>query len=109
MNQDARDLPKHFYLNRFIKTDQNHIYNYDQSPKQEDSINKHPIQIDKVLVDVECSHDGSLKHMLKYFTSKSKFRKKKSDSKPLFVLSNREKKRRAKQAKLSKNKPKSIL
>lgn len=96
LNEDARSLPKEFFLNRFEQSNEKHIFSYNRSSKSTKDENFSPIQIDKVLVDVECSHDGSLKHMLKYFAPKRMKKKKKPQ--PLFSISNREKKRRAKQA-----------
>lgn len=49
---------------------------------------------DKVLVDAECTHDGSIKHFRKFFEEK-KYEKQK-ENKNQFVISNKELKRRAK-------------
>jgi 16S rRNA C967 or C1407 C5-methylase (RsmB/RsmF family) len=66
---------------------------------------------DKVLVDAECTHDGSLKHLKKYlpeFNIKHKIKieedeKEDSKEKEETMLSNKEKKRRKKQEELKKN------
>jgi 16S rRNA C967 or C1407 C5-methylase (RsmB/RsmF family) len=100
VNRDARELPIRVNLQNFIKSENNHIFKIKNVDKE---INEElHIQIDKILVDVECSHDGSLKHMLKYLqSSKPKSKKKKSDNEPIMIISNREKKRRAKQAQMN--------
>ena len=108
LNKDARKLPEYFNLSKFTKSNYEHIYNYDfdldKKIKSIEQISTENIKIDKVLVDVECSHDGSLKHMLKYFTENSE--KTKKSVKVEKPISNREKKRRAKQLKNSNKKSK---
>ena len=96
LNQDARELPQAFYKNAFKPTELQHIYKY----KTDQNCQEERVKITKILVDVECSHDGSLKHMLKYFkpSKGKKFGKKDNKNQPLFVISNKEKKRRARQA-----------
>lgn len=90
-------------MKRFIKTENEHIYKYEKKGKLEE---EKRLSIDKVLVDVECSHDGSFKHILKYFGGHPS-RRQKSGKGEVRVLSNREKKRRAKQAQNSTKKLKS--
>ena len=62
------------------------------------------IQFDKVLVDVECTHDGSFKHMVKFikpgndhYTKKIKKEKHVDPKKPESKISNNERKRRLNQ------------
>ena len=107
LNEDARALPQNFFLNAFEATVDEHIYSYRRSTEKTTGDEACPLPIDKVLVDVECSHDGSLKHMLKYFAPKNQKKKKKSRQEPLFTISNREKKRRAKQARSAQSSLKS--
>lgn len=61
------------------------------------------LTLHKILVDVECTHDGSFKHLLKYITS-SELSSKKPKSDPGNPISNREAKRRAKQLQSRQNK-----
>ena len=102
LNQDARQLPLTYNTAQFKKTELEYIYTYDNSNPSKDT------KITKVLVDVECSHDGSLKHMLKYFTSKQLKKKLINSNQPEFIISNKEKKRRAKLAEQAKTHIKSI-
>jgi len=107
VNRDARELPIRINLQNFIKSENNHIFEIKNVDKEINA--EHHIQIDKILVDVECSHDGSLKHMLKYLqSSKPKNKKKKLKNEPIMIISNREKKRRAKQAQMN-SKSKKII
>ena len=56
-------------------------------------------KFDKILVDVECTHDGSFKHILKYINPRNP--KKKKNKEIPKNLSKREQKRRALQKKVS--------
>lgn len=63
---------------------------------------------DKILVDAECTHDGSLKHLKKYLPEYNLIKKKekKEEAKNETeekIISNKEKKRRKKQEELNKN------
>lgn len=113
LNQDARDLPTKLLKTNFIPTKSEFIFNYDGKFKESINPDKNQLKINKVLVDVECSHDGSLKHVLKYFfhpvSYPKSMKKNKNQQNPDFVISNKEKKRRAKQALESKKIKKSKL
>jgi hypothetical protein len=111
LNQDAKELPSKLYLPNFTPTESEFIFDYRINKEESTFENKNQLKIQKVLVDVECSHDGSLKHVLKYFFHPTPFPKpKKNKNTPDFIISNKEKKRRAKQAqesnKIKKSKPK---
>lgn len=70
---------------------------------------------DKVLVDAECTHDGSIKHLKKYLPEYAAIKKEKKgknkeienieeeEKKEVILISNKEKKRRKKQEELKKN------
>ena len=77
-----------------------------QKDELTNEVNKIPakeLTLHKILVDVECTHDGSFKHLLKYVTS-SELSSKKQKSDPGNPISNREAKRRAKQLQSRQNK-----
>jgi 16S rRNA C967 or C1407 C5-methylase (RsmB/RsmF family) len=99
LNQDARNLPGKIDLNMLKQSKYDHIYELSETQKEEKIV-----QIDKILVDVECSHDGSLKHILKYFLPQNFKPKKTKTDQPIVILSNKEKKRRAKQNKINAKK-----
>ena len=99
VNGDARDIHLDFNLKNLTKTEDDLIYTQNEKPCKS---NKNII-FDKVLVDVECSHDGSFKHILKYLNTKSEKNKKKNKSIKPIVLSNREQKRRMLQKSQSGN------
>ncbi len=84
-------------LNKYRKQDRVVLINQDATKLQLD-LEEKP---NKILVDVECSHDGSFKHILKYIEPKSL--KKKKILKINQKISNREKKRREKQKKVEKS------
>ena len=99
INEDARKLPEKIELSMLEKSKYDRIYRISDTPGKNQFI-----KFDKVLVDVECSHDGSLKHMLKYFIPPNLTQKSKKTSKnqPIVILSNKEKKRRARQKEAAK-------
>ena len=71
---------------------------------------KSEILYDKVLLDAECTHDGSIKHLKKYLPEYNIYMKNKEieekmefNEENLVVISNKEKKRRKKQEEINKN------
>lgn len=63
---------------------------------------------DKILVDAECTHDGSLKHLKKYLPEYNSIKKKEKKEEVKTeteekIISNKEKKRRKKQEEINKN------
>lgn len=130
IESDARFFPKDFNLSKIRKTKNDFIFElikHEQqqnlSPlnetKKKEKINQYPIKnppkilpkltinrkeilkFDKVLVDVECSHDGSFKHVLKFLIPKKDYKVKKKPVQNI-KISNKERKRREKQKEMAK-------
>lgn len=99
----SKNLCEKYGLDKVIK-----LVNLDATKlKKEDIFEKKDKEIDKILCDVECSHDGSLKHILKFINEgakgreevkeESNFGEKKKKILEDDTISNKERKRRLKQ------------
>jgi 16S rRNA C967 or C1407 C5-methylase (RsmB/RsmF family) len=114
--EDARQIPIQISTKTLYKTKHDFIFTYKNTnpqrkpkgnpemiPKKSKFKNdflenklSEPILFSKILVDVECSHDGSFKHVLKYiFNKEIEVKDKQVDLNG--DISNKEKKRRMKQ------------